>query len=97
MDNTAGRAATDSAKTPLVPPPPRPRPRGLRRLLTPVSNARRRPLRAIGILFLLAVIGIAAGAGGFVLWTNHHLSASRLAVGRGHYLEAIRHLQICNK
>src|SRR4051812_2596196 len=91
MSSPAGRAATDSAKTSLVPPvPPRLPP-------APFAYLRRNLWRSLAVAALLAVIGAGLAAVGFFFWINHHLSAARRAVERGYNLEAIGHLQACNK
>ena len=77
--------ATDPARPPF------------RRLAAPFRYARRRPGRAV--LFLgggLLALALVAAAGTWA-WFDHHLSAARREVGRGHNGTARRHLDACHR
>ena len=82
-----------------VPPPVSPvRPlwrRASHVLLSPFRNARRRPLRALGLFGLTLLVAAAMAAGGMYGYFLYHLRAAREAIARGHTAEADRHLQSC--
>jgi tetratricopeptide (TPR) repeat protein len=67
------------------------------RLLAPLRYARRRPLRALGYLALGLLVVAGAAVGGTALWFQHHLTAARESVDRGHNAEAARHLLACRR
>src|SRR5262245_43004462 len=54
-----------------------------------------RPLRALLIVGLLAVIVTSAWFTGRQLWAQYHLRAAREAVAHYHSLDATTHLQVC--
>jgi predicted Zn-dependent protease len=66
-------------------------------LLAPFRSLCRRPGRALGVLALLVLIGLAAGVAGLFLWFDHHLAAARRAVERRHNGPAIEHLRACRR
>ena len=55
----------------------------------------RRPVRALAVLTLLAVIGTSFWLTGRRLWAQYHLGAARDAVAHYHSLDAISHLEVC--
>ena len=70
-----------------------PRRRWTGRLLAPLWFLWHRPLRALGVMALLALIILPSTAAGLFLWSRHHLRAARVAVERGHNVVAVRHLE----
>src|SRR5262245_15717791 len=89
---------TDQAPAPTSAPPAGPRrwgPAVAGSLLAPLRALRRRPGRALGVLFLLALIAVAAGIGGRAAWAAYHLRCARIEVDRGHNARALGHLKEC--
>jgi tetratricopeptide (TPR) repeat protein len=103
MDVTPSPVETPPARHPPAPAPPgTPGPparvRGIRRfLLAPLAWAWRRPGRALALLTLLALAGLAAAVAGRFLWFDHHLRAARRAVELGHNAVAADHLLACRR
>jgi tetratricopeptide (TPR) repeat protein len=55
----------------------------------------RRPVRALIVLVLLALIGTSVWLTGQRLWVQYHLRAARDAVAHFHNLDATTHLEVC--
>jgi tetratricopeptide (TPR) repeat protein len=64
-------------------------------LLAPFSFVRRRPLRALGLLAVLLLVGLVLSLSGLFLWFRHNLDTARQALERGHNALAIRYLLRC--
>jgi tetratricopeptide (TPR) repeat protein len=105
MNETVPPAAASEALPPPVAPPPMSHPtegttrrfvrscwlapwRVLRALL-------RRPLRTLGIMALLGLIGLATLLFGAQLWASYHYKKAKAAVEHYHNAEARQHLQAC--
>src|SRR4051794_21911182 len=100
-----GSAQPATGAGPPVSPPntvpsasPAPRAGGAARLfLAPVALVLARWRRALSVLALVALLGVAAFVFGRFLWAEYHLRAARRAVERGHNPVAIRHLRVCRE
>jgi len=51
--------------------------------------------RAVAVLALLALIGLAVGAVAAFFWSDYHLNAARREIDRGHNAAGIAHLKLC--
>lgn len=69
----------------------------LHRLAAPFRYARRRPGRAVLLLGGGLLAAAALAAAGTWAWYDHHLSAARREVERGHNGTARRHLDACHR
>jgi tetratricopeptide (TPR) repeat protein len=85
-----------SCPVPAAPPGKR-APGALRPLLALMGAARRRPRRALIVVFLLALIAFGLGLGGAQLWAASHFRAARRALAAYHVGEAGDHLKDCLK
>jgi tetratricopeptide (TPR) repeat protein len=103
MNETASPpVASEASSPPSVVPTPGPPQRAIGRpwnylrapwglLLTLV----RHPWRTLGVIVLLALIGVGTFLAGVQLWADYHFKKAKEAVGRYHNAEAREHLDAC--
>jgi tetratricopeptide (TPR) repeat protein len=87
-----------SSTEPLAPTSREGRPtRALRLLFGPLLWLRRHPGRALALLGLTALLGLAVHLISRLCYEEYHLHAARQAVERGHNPAALTHLRVCRR